>query len=327
MKVSELPGRPLPALIQPDGDGAPVLETVKAERDKIREIVTEAGAVLFRGFEVGGVEGLDEVVRTLSGAPLDYTERSSPRSSISGNVFTSTDYPDTEEIFLHNECSYQAFWPQKVYFYCLQPSATQGATTLADIRKVRRSIDKSVAEEFIRRKWMYVRNFLGDMGGDWQYFYDTEDRAQVEAYCRGQGIDVEWVGEDGLRTRAVREAVHSHPVTGEAVWFNHATFFHVDTLPEVYREEMLEMFGEENLPSNTYFGDGGKIPSDVTAHLQEAYRGALTRFDWERDDLLVLDNMLTAHGREPYTGARRIAIAMAEASDEPAAGAGTGVPR
>ena len=318
MKVSELPGRSLPALIQPDGDGGPILETVEAERGKIRELVTEAGAVLFRGFDVGGADGLDEVVRALSGAPLDYTERSSPRSSISGNVFTSTDYPAGEEIFLHNECSYQAHWPQKVYFYCIRPAETQGATTLADMREVRRNIDGSVAEEFIRRKWLYVRNFLGEMGGSWQYFYDTDDRAQVEEYCRSQGIDVEWVGEDGLRTKAVREAVRPHPVTGESVWFNHATFFHVDTLPDVYREEMLEMFGEEELPANTYYGDGGRIPAEVTAHLREAYRSARTRFDWEADDLLVIDNMLTAHGREPYTGSRRIAIAMAEASNAPA---------
>jgi alpha-ketoglutarate-dependent taurine dioxygenase len=155
------------------------------------------------------------------------------------------------------------------------------------------------------------------MGGSWQYFYDTDDRAQVERYCAAQGIDVEWVGSDGLRTRAVRDAVHAHPVTGQRVWFNHATFFHVNTLPPTYREEMLEMFGEDDLPSNTYYGDGAPIPDDVTKHLQEAYQAARLRFDWQQDDVLVIDNMLTAHGREPYTGARRIAIAMAEASDGP----------
>ena len=318
MKFSELPGQAIPAVLGPAGTTDSIIETVKAGRTEIRRLIMDVGAVLFRGFDVGGVDGFNDVVRVLSGAPLDCTERSSPRTSISGNVFTSTDYPATEEIFLHNENSYQTHWPQKVFFYCIQPSETQGATPLADVRRVYRNIDPSVAEEFVRRKWMYVLNFLGDMGGSWQYFYDTDDRARVEAYCAGQGIDVEWVGPDGLRTRAVREAVHSHPVTGESVWFNHATFFHVDTLPSLYREEMLEMFGEDDLPSNTYYGDGGKIPADITKHLQEAYRAARLRFDWQQDDLLVIDNMLTAHGREPYTGARRIAIAMAEASNAPA---------
>jgi alpha-ketoglutarate-dependent taurine dioxygenase len=315
MRISKLPDG-LPAVISNDGSGS-ILDTVRENRAAIREQITTTGAVLFRGFDVGGVDGLHEVVRGLSGDPLDYTERSSPRSSLSGNVFTSTDYPESEEIFLHNECSYQQHWPLKVYFYCLTPAATQGATPFADTRKVREHIDPSVAEELIARKWSYVRNF-GAMGGTWQYFYDTDDRSEVERYCAAQGITVEWIGEDGLRTRAVRDAVTRHPVTGEEVWFNHATFFNVDTLPDVYREEMLDMFGEENLPTNSYYGDGGKIPAEVTKHLQEAYRAASTRFDWQADDVVVIDNMLTAHGREPFTGARKIAIAMGEASDAPA---------
>jgi alpha-ketoglutarate-dependent taurine dioxygenase len=315
MRISVLPDG-LPAVISKGDDYGVILDTVRDNRAEIRSLITEKGAVLFRGFDVGGVDGLHTVVRALSGEPLDYTERSSPRSSLSGNVFTSTDYPENEEIFLHNECSYQRHWPMKVYFYCITPAATQGATPFADVRKVREHIDPAVIEEFTRRKWMYVRNF-GQMGGTWQYFYDTEDRAEVERYCAEQDIQVEWVGKDGLRTRAVRDAVHRHPVTGAEVWFNHATFFHIDTLPDVYREEMLEMFGEDNLPTNSYYGDGGRIPPEVTKHLQEAYRAASTRFDWQKDDLVVIDNMLTTHGREPYTGARKIAIAMGEASNAP----------
>lgn len=313
MQISRLPGLALPAVIEPD-DGEPILEVIGTHRAQIRELVSTAGAVLFRGFDVGGVEVLNTVVEALSGRPLDYTERSSPRTNLSGKVFTSTDYPETEEIFLHNECSYQAHWPQKVYFYCVEPPLTQGATPFADVRKVYQSIAPEVVEEFVRRKWMYVRTF-GDMGGGWQYFYDTEDRAQVERYCAAQDIQVEWIGKAGLRTRAVREPMRTHPVTGERVWFNHATFFHVNTLPAVYREEMLDMFGEDNLPTNTYYGDGGRIPDDVTKHLREAYQAAKLRFDWQQEDLVVVDNMLTAHGREPYTGSRRIAIAMAEASN------------
>ncbi|MER5435302.1 TauD/TfdA family dioxygenase [Streptomyces sp. NPDC002588] len=322
MLVSELPGQTLPVLIEGDGDGLPVHEVIAAERTKIRELLTTHGAVLFRGIGEGGVEALDAAVRALSGKPLNYTERSSQRTTIKGRVYTSTEYPATEEIFLHNECSYQLSWPNVVYFTCLAEPTSQGATPLADIRQVYRNIDPEVREEFRRRGWMYVRNFLGEeMGGTWQYFYDTESRAEVEEYCKGQGIDVEWRGADGLRTRAVRKAIHTHPVTGEEVWFNHATFFHVTTLSADYRDALLEMYAEDDLPSNTYYGDGGRIPDDVMDHLRAAYRSAYTRFDWRQGDLLVLDNMLTAHAREPFTGPRKIAISMAEASGEEPAGA------
>ncbi|GLZ36650.1 TauD/TfdA family dioxygenase [Actinokineospora sp. NBRC 105648] len=297
-----------------EGDGASIHDRIRLDRPDLREALVEHGAVLFRGFDVGGVDGLDEAVRQLSGAPLTYSERSTPRSRISGNVYTSTDYPPQEEIFAHNENSYQAVWPLTLYFYCIEPPTTQGATPLSSTRAVHESIDPSVRAEFERRKWMTVRNYGDELGLPWREAFNTHNPAEVTDYCARNGIEVDWLDGDRLRTRAVREPVHRHPVSGQPVWFNHATFFHVSTLPAEIREGLLEMCGEENLPNNTYYGDGGPIPDDVVAHLRACYRAASTRFDYERDDLLVVDNMLTTHAREPFTGPRRIAVAMAEPS-------------
>jgi alpha-ketoglutarate-dependent taurine dioxygenase len=33
-------------------------------------------------------------------------------------------------------------------------------------------------------------------------------------------------------------------------------------------------------------------------------------FRWERGDVLLLDNYLVAHGRNPYEGPRKILVAM-----------------
>ncbi|MFC0528355.1 TauD/TfdA family dioxygenase [Phytohabitans kaempferiae] len=306
--------RVLPFTVEADGSGIGVIEHIASDRQKLRGLLVEHGALLLRGFDIGGVDGFDQVVRALSGAPLTYAERSSPRSTIKGQVYTSTDYPPDEEIFLHNENSYQAVWPLTLYFHCLQAPRTQGATPLADIRRVYAGIDPAVREEFVRRKWMVVRNFHPDFGSSWQHAFNTEDRLDVEAYATERGIQLEWLDGDGLRTRAVREPVHRHPVTGEKVWFNHATFFHITTQARDVREGLLEIFAPEELPSNTYYGDGGTIPDDVMDHLRACYRQASTRYDWQYDDVLVVDNMLAAHGREPYTGPRKIAVAMAEPS-------------
>lgn len=293
-------------------DGTEIIDLIEAERPAFRRALSEHGGLLLRGFHIGGVDGFDSVVRALSGTPLTYTERSSPRSTIKGQVYTSTDYPPDQEIFLHNENSYQASWPLTLYFYCIEPPTTDGATPLADIRQVYEEVDPAVRQEFASRRWMLVRNFYEDFGPAWQHVFNTDDRSEVEEYCTRSGIQAEWRGGDGLRTTAVRDAIHSHPVSGEPVWFNHATFFHVTTLPAEIREGLLEMFGPEGLPTNTYYGDGGQIPDDVMDHLRDCYRRATVRFDYRRDDVLVVDNMLAAHGREPFTGPRKIAVAMAE---------------
>lgn len=301
----------LPLVVEGIGSAA---ERLRTDRAAIREQLTRHGAVLLRGFDVGGPDGLSAAVDALSGGPLTYTEQSSPRSVIKGRVYTSTEYPPQAEIPLHNEMSYQAVWPLTLYFHCVEPPHTRGATPLASIRRVHDLVDPSVRDEFERRRWMSVRNYGEDVGLRWWTAFGTEDRAEVERLCAAGGLIPEWTGADGLRTTAVRDAVHRHPVTGEPVWFNHIVIFHDSSLPAEVREGLLELYGRAGLPQNSYYGDGGVIPDDVVAHLRQCYRAASVRFDYLRDDLLIVDNMSAAHGREPFTGPRKIAVAMGDPS-------------
>jgi alpha-ketoglutarate-dependent taurine dioxygenase len=300
-----------PYIIPSDGANHRLIEQVVIGRDHVQDRLHESGAVLLRGFDVGGIDGFAAAVRALSGEPLPYTERSSPRTSVGGHVYTSTDYPPTEEIFFHNENSYQTSWPMTLFFHCVRPPRERGATPLSDVRRVLNAIDPSVRDEFSRRGWMLVRNFDAEFGLPWQEVFSTQDRNEVTRYCTSNGIGAEWKANNQLRTTAIRNAIHRHPQTGDEVWFNHAAFFHLSTLPSDAQEGLRELFAEEDLPSNTYFGDGGIIPGDVMEHIRGCYRDAAVRFDYQEGDVLIVDNMLTAHGREPFTPPREIVVAMA----------------
>jgi alpha-ketoglutarate-dependent taurine dioxygenase len=301
-----------PYLIPSDGSNGRLVDQIAIGRDHILDRLHDSGAVLLRDFNVGGVDGFAAAIRELSGELLSYTERSSPRTSVRGHVYTSTDFPPTEEIFFHNENSYQTSWPMTLFFYCIRPPHEHGATPLSDIRKVLKTIDPSVREEFSRRGWMLVRNFDATFGLPWQEVFSTHDRDEVIRYCSANGIAAEWRANGRLRTTAVRNAIYRHPETRDEVWFNHAAFFHLSTLPPDAQEGLRELFGEEDLPNNTYFGDGEIIPDDVMEHIRTCYRDAAVRFDYREGDVLIVDNMLTAHGREPFKPPREIVVAMAE---------------
>jgi alpha-ketoglutarate-dependent taurine dioxygenase len=173
-------------------------------------------------------------------------------------------------------------------------------------------IDPEMRERFAAKQVMYVRNYGSGIDLPWQTVFQTNDRTEVEAYCRTAQIDWQWGERDRLKTRQVRQAVAQHPQTGEMVWFNQAHLFHITNLPLDVRQSLLETFGEEGLPRQAYYGDGTAIEAEALAEVRKAYEHEAIEFDWEAGDLLLLDNMLVAHSRRPYTGSRSVLVGMAE---------------
>jgi alpha-ketoglutarate-dependent taurine dioxygenase len=306
------PGQSLPLVIQPAVDELNAIAWAESNRTLIETQLLQHGGILFRHFDITSVTQFERFITAVSGELLEYRERSSPRSQVEGKIYTSTDYPADQSIFLHNENSYQSTFPLKIFFYCNIAPEQGGETPIADCRAIFQRIRPEVKERFIQKKVMYVRNFSERLGLPWSDVFQTNDKAQVEAYCRAAGIDFEWKSDYQLRICQIRPATIRHPKTNEMIWFNHATFFHISTLPAVVREVLLNQFGEEDLPSNSFYGDGSVIEADVLDELREIYRQEKVLFRWQKGDILMLDNILVAHGREPFVGERSIAVGMTE---------------
>ncbi|GHE27183.1 protein AmbC [Streptosporangium violaceochromogenes] len=306
-------GRGLPLLLRPGHDGVDLAEWADAHPRRVRDLLSRHGALLFRGFGVTG-EGFGDVVRALAGEPLAYMERSSPRTEVGDRIYTATDHPADQPIALHNENSYRRECVATLVFCCLAAPERGGATTVADTRRVLARLDPQVVRAFARHGVRYVRNYGDDHGGvglSWPEVFQTGNRKEVAAYCRERGIDLEWKPGGGLRTSQVRPAVARHPVTGERVWFNHAAFFHVTSLPPRVRDALLAQFAEEDLPNSTSYGDGRPIEPEVLRCLHDAYRDERVAVPWREGDVMVVDNLLAAHGREPFSGTRRVLVGMA----------------
>jgi hypothetical protein len=78
------PGQSLPLILQPAAPGVDLIEFAARNRAEIQERLVKYGAILFRGFPGVGIETFETMLTALSGEPLPYVERSSPRHEVGG---------------------------------------------------------------------------------------------------------------------------------------------------------------------------------------------------------------------------------------------------
>ena len=312
IRIERMDSRELPLVVRPNAASLDLVTWAASHRELVQSLLVSNGALLFRGFSIADLSKFERFMMAVSGEPLRYTEQTSPRALLHGNIYTSTDYPPQHRIFLHNESSYSSTWPLKIAFFCATPAAIGGETPIADVRRVRIHIPEPVYRRFSEKGWMLVRNFGTGFGLSWQTAFQTNDPEEVNRHCEARGAQYEWLSQERLRIRQRRSPLARHPATNELLWFNHATFFHISTLEPEVRSQLLAEFREEDLPYNSYYGDGTAIEPDTMDLLRKAYERELVSFAWQKRDILLLDNMTVAHGRAPFSGARRIAVAMAE---------------
>jgi alpha-ketoglutarate-dependent taurine dioxygenase len=281
-------------------------------RDYLEKALLEHGGILFRSFRVDRVDLFEAFAQTVTGELLNYEERAAPRTEVGNRIFTSTHFPADQWIPLHHEMSYSHQWPTKIFFYCAQPCSQGGRTPIAPDREVYKRIDSRIKDCFLKKGVMYVRNYGEGVDMPWQEVFQTDDKFVVEERLRASRTDFEWRGRDRLRTRAVRQVIATHPVTGDQVWFNHAHMFHMSNLPQDVLAALLQEFKEDELPRNAFHADGSPIEKSMLDEVSAVYKECAVTFPWEQGDVLLLDNFLSSHGREPFSGPREILVAMSE---------------
>lgn len=270
-----------------------------------------SGALLLRGFGWKDAEDFSRAVQALSPNIARFDEESSPRRVVSGFVSTSTDYPAAYPIQFHNEYSYSAAWPLRLFFFCTKPADRGGETPIADSRRVLSRLSDKTRARFERHGVLYVRRFSPNLGVDFRQAFHTEDPQEVSAKCEALGIQAVWEGSE-LRTRQSGAAVLRHPHTGDETWFNHAFIFNVRSLEPVELREALLLESEDKLLTNTLYGDGEPIEDHVMEELRAAYAAESLQFRWQAGDLLVIDNMVCSHSRAPFRGARQVLTVMTD---------------
>ncbi|HEV8380505.1 MAG TPA: TauD/TfdA family dioxygenase [Gemmatimonadales bacterium] len=281
-------------------------------REAIRTFVAEHGSLLVRGLGLRDAARVEAVFRQLGDLTLE-TEAFAPRGRYAQGVYTASKWPPNQQMCMHHELSYALRVPSLMLFACVVPPAAGGATPVADAAAVLEALPPELVERFERLGWLLIRNYNHDIGASFADAFGTDDRKAIERYCRAHEIRFEWQDGGALRTWQRRRAIVPHPVTGRRCWFNQIAFLNEWTLAAELREYLVEVYGADGLPFNTRFGDGDPIGPDVVQVINEVYETHTVREPWQVGDVLVVDNIRAAHGREPFEGPREVVVALADA--------------
>jgi len=326
-----------PAVWRIEGDSSSIdgiAEWMSEKRADITATLHTDGALVLRRFpQIQRPEDYQRVISAGFPHLRDYVGGSSPRTKLNGRIMTATETPPNWSIPLHQEMAYTRSGPHRVAFLCLAPAPVGGLSLLGDMATALEVIPADIRHEFegrgLRlRRVLPSRESAASKAGvkkNWQEAFDTDDANVVDAIAEERGWDRQWLTGNTLQlTQELMAATHKHPVTGREVWHNQAHFFApacmIDWAARDHRtdderelREVLETSPE--LVDNVVYGDGGTpVPSEMALAVAHSLRSLERGFALERGDILIVDNILMAHGRSPFSGERRLLVALA---DEP----------
>ena len=304
-------GSDKPPIVRADPAGD-ALGWTGEHRESIRAVVVEHGAVLVRGLGLSDATMTGAVVARLTAGLMTEMETFAPRQVQADRVYSSSKWPANQPICMHHELSYRLEFPGLMLFACLAAPSDGGTTGVADSVSVLAALPADLVERFEGEGWLLIRNFNDEIGASVAEAFGSDDRATVERYCRENGIRFEWQPGGGLRTWQRRSAVVRHPLTGQKCWFNQIAFLSEWTLDPELREYLVDVYGADALPFTTRFGNGDPIGADVVELINHAYDAHTVREPWQTGDLMLVDNIRSAHSREPFSGPRQVLVALAD---------------
>ncbi|MEW6993769.1 amino acid adenylation domain-containing protein [Colwelliaceae bacterium MEBiC 14330] len=302
--------RIFPLLVQCQSKSLDPLTWARQNQAQIMSWLETNAGIVFRGFNLPTPLEFEQFCLAIY--PELYAQYGDlPKNEMGNKIYKSTPYPNDQMIMFHNESSHQHQWPRRQWFYCSESAEIGGATPIVDCREMYLRLPEAIREKLEQKQLCYVRNF-SNLDVSWQHFFKTEQRAQVEKVCQESGIGFSWYGDDNLRITQVCPAIITHPITKEKSFFNQIQLHHFSFLEHDVKAHFLEICEQDELPRNVFYGDFSPIEQEVVDVISELYESCAVRFDWQPGDVVMLDNMLAAHARDPFEGKRKISVAMGD---------------
>ncbi|MCT1525796.1 TauD/TfdA family dioxygenase [Sphingobacterium lactis] len=310
-------GQALPKVLKFDGATTvdDFITWARTAEDPVNQRLLKSGALWVKGLDIDSAEKFQYLMQELYPSTKSFLDGNSSRGKYTSTVYNASEYDAESIIQLHTEFSYSGEWPSVICFCCVVKPDKGGQTTVGDSKKVLEMLSDKLLNEFREKGITYIRNLHSGkgVGPSWQDAFESGDKNFINNYCSQHDISVTWFDNGTGRFSQTRPAIRLHPTTHKELWFNQVDQFY----PQIYGTEVYEALlamsdgKKENLPMYATFGDGTEIPMEYIQEIIKVLDEVTIPVNWEKGDLLIVDNMASLHGRLPYQGNRKILASMA----------------
>jgi len=273
----------------------------------IENHLLENGAIIFRGLPLEtplDVSNLiDMIAPRLGWEPQTIAGGGTHRSLEAPNVQTSSNEPPSCAMEPHMDKAHQSDFPETIFFAMMVelPLGAGGETIVTNMRAVTSDLrERGIIECFEKKGGvLYEKTFWSAENSDvqmkgftWQSAFCAEDKASVESKLSISGAKWNWLDDGILRVSNIEPVCKPHRLSGEALWFNG-----VHTNNSSYYLHAKHIETSRGVPMDTYFGNHEAIPAELMAEIRGCFWRHSVPLRLRTRDLLVVDNMIAAHGR------------------------------
>ncbi|NQY62232.1 MAG: amino acid adenylation domain-containing protein [Alteromonadaceae bacterium] len=302
-----------PVQFGPSGDTVELDKWLASNKAHWEPLLTTHGACLFRGFSIDSVDAFERLTEhTFNEIYQENTEHQGVTDN--GIVQTPVKYSKDQQLLWHNENTFNQSWPSRIMFNCQVAASEGGETPIVDSRLMFQTLDKDIVEKFTELGVMYVRNYAEDdvFGLGWKTIFGTDDKQKVEQACADSDLTFEWKDNNRLTTYAKRPAVMKDPNSDQWCWITQSQHWHFSCLDSETKKSIKQLHVEADYPRNCYFGNGEKIADEMMSRILACYEQLESSFVWQVGDVLLVDNLLMAHGRNAYKGDRKLLVSIGD---------------
>ncbi|MDJ0725042.1 MAG: TauD/TfdA family dioxygenase [Prochloraceae cyanobacterium] len=253
------------------------------DKQLIIDLFKAYGVLLFRGFKAGCDQFL-EFSNSLSTDFMDYTGGYLKRQVINDNPTLLSVNDFNSAIGLHGEMYYQKQHPAMLWFYCDRPPVKDGQTIVCDGIQFYNELSDTLKDLFQQKKIKYPSKLSKE---EWQRRYKTEDIETAIKMCVDNGLQVKMNQDESMSRFYSCPAVYPSRSQEDLVFIN------------------LIIAAKKANPNAVRFEDDSEINEEIVSELNEIASRITVEIDWQKGDILMVDNYRVMHGRRAFSDTQR----------------------